>query len=412
MSSHRVAVVQAGSTLFDTPRTLDRMQAWCERVQATGAELAVFPEAYVGGYPKGLDFGCRVGSRSPEGRADFERYWNAAIEVPGPETARIGAFAAEMRCHLVVGVVERAGATLYCTALVFGSDGRLLGLHRKLMPTASERLLWGFGDGSTLPVVDTPAGRLGTVICWENYMPLLRQAMYVRGVQLWCAPTVDEREMWQASMRHIAYEGRCFVLSACQYLTRADCPAEYDCIQGQAADTVLIRGGSVIVSPLGEVLAGPLHGEEGVLTADIDLGAIARGKFDLDVTGHYARPDVFALRVDDRPKPAVAFVAMENGTAADTEMDTPRRGASCRDAVRRHRVQSRGPPVRDHPPGGLLFSAGVWGNVQTFTCNDRLFRPPTSSFTAAQPAHSWPPETDRKPPRSRCAWRGCTTSRR
>lgn len=305
MPSHRVAVVQAGASLFDTPRTLDRMQRHCEAAARERVELVVFPEAYVGGYPKGLDFGARVGSRTPAGRDDFLRYWQSAIEVPGPEVARIGGYAAELHAHLVVGVIERDGGTLYCTALVFGPDGALLGRHRKLMPTASERLIWGQGDGSTLPVVDAPAGRIGTAICWENYMPMLRQAMYAKGVSLWCAPTVDDREIWQASMRHIAYEGRTFVLSACQYFTRADAPADYDCVQGDDPGTVLIRGGSVIVGPLGDVLAGPVYGQEAVLTAEIDPLDTVRGKYDLDVVGHYARPDVFRLAVDERPRAAV-----------------------------------------------------------------------------------------------------------
>lgn len=306
MTKHRVAVVQAGSSMFDTPRTLERMEALCEEAARDGVELAVFPEAYIGGYPKGLDFGARVGMRTPAGRDDFRRYWEAAIEVPGPECARIGSYAARMKAHLVVGVIERDGATLYCTALFFGPDGALLGKHRKLMPTASERLVWGQGDGSTLTVLDTPVGRVGAAICWENYMPALRQSLYAKGVNLWCAPTVDEREMWQTSMRHIAYEGRTFVLSACQYMTRADAPESYDCIQGDDPKTELIRGGSVIVGPLGDVLAGPVYGREAVIAADIDLLDAIRGKYDLDVTGHYARPDIFHLEVDERPKLAVA----------------------------------------------------------------------------------------------------------
>ncbi|HEY4275232.1 MAG TPA: carbon-nitrogen hydrolase family protein [Rhizomicrobium sp.] len=305
MTRHRVAVIQAGSSLFDTPRTLDRMAAHCEAAARDGVELAVFPEAYVGGYPKGLDFGARVGSRSQTGRDDFLRYWQAAIDVPGPECTRIGQFARKMKAHLVTGVTERDGGTLYCSALFFGPDGALLGKHRKLMPTASERLIWGQGDGSTITVIDTPLGKIGAAICWENYMPSLRQTMYAKGVNLWCAPTVDEREIWQSSMRHIAYEGRTFVLSACQYLTRADAPDDYDCIQGDQPGTELIRGGSVIVSPLGEVLAGPVYGREAIVTADIDLNDILRGKYDLDVTGHYARPDIFRLMVDETPRSAV-----------------------------------------------------------------------------------------------------------
>lgn len=302
MSTQHVAVVQAGTTLFNTPATLDRMASLCQEVRQQGARLAVFPEAYIGGYPKGLDFGARVGSRTPAGREDFLRYWESAIEMSGPEVKRIGSFAMDMNAYLVVGVIERDGATLYCSALFFGPDGNLLGKHRKLMPTASERLIWGMGDGSTLPVFDTSVGKLGAAICWENYMPALRMAMYGKGINLWCAPTVDDRETWQSSMRHIACEGRSFVLSACQYLVRADCPADYDCIQGQAADTELIRGGSVIVGPLGEILAGPIYGREAVLSAQIDLRDTVRAKYDLDVVGHYARPDIFELRVDQQPR--------------------------------------------------------------------------------------------------------------
>jgi nitrilase len=298
MRQHRVAVVQAGTSLFNTPKTLERMAAHCEQARQEGVELAVFPEAYIGGYPKGLDFGARIGSRTAEGREDYLRYWRAAIEVNGPECRVMGELAANMKAHLVVGVIERDGTSLYCTALFFGPDGNLCGKHRKLMPTASERLVWAQGDGSTLPAIDTGMGRIGSAICWENYMPLLRQTMYDKGVDLWCAPTVDEREMWQCSMRHIAYEGRMFVLSACQYMTRADAPDDYAAFAGMPPETELIKGGSMIINPMGDIVAGPLRGGEGVLAATIDLDDIIRARFDLDVAGHYARPDVFSLRVD------------------------------------------------------------------------------------------------------------------
>ncbi len=311
MTQHRVAVVQAGSSLFDTPRTLERMAAHCGAAARDSIELAVFPEAYVGGYPKGLDFGARVGSRTAAGRDDFLRYWQAAIDVPGPECTAIGGFAKAMKAHIVTGAIERDGGTLYCSALFFGPDGSLLGKHRKLMPTASERLIWGQGDGSTITVLDTPIGKIGAAICWENYMPNLRQAMYAKGINLWCAPTVDEREIWQSSMRHIAYEGRAFVLSACQYMTRADAPANYDCVQGNDPKTELIRGGSVIMGPLGDILAGPVYGREAVIAADINLDDAIRGKYDLDVTGHYARPDIFKLIVDETARSPVANATPE-----------------------------------------------------------------------------------------------------
>ncbi|MFZ5608571.1 MAG: carbon-nitrogen hydrolase family protein [Pseudomonadota bacterium] len=291
--SIRAAVVQAAAAAFDLEATLDKAARLAGAAAAAGAQLAVFPEAFIGGYPKGADFGARVGQRSEEGRRAFQRYFEAAIEVPGPATDRLGEIAAAHGLVLIVGVIERDGGTLYCTALYFAADGRLLGKHRKLMPTAMERLIWGCGDGATMQAVDTPLGRVGALICWENYMPLARMALYAQGVALYCAPTVDDRDAWQHSMRHIAYEGRCFVLAACQYATRADYPADYQCAQGNDPKTVLIRGGSAIFDPFGEVLAGPVYGEETVLAAELDLGAIARGKYDLDVAGHYARRDVF-----------------------------------------------------------------------------------------------------------------------
>jgi nitrilase len=296
----RVAVVQDCPVPFDLSGTIAKAELLAQKAAASGAKLIVFPEAFVSGYPKGLDFGARVGMRSPQGRDVFRRYYDSAIALQSDECRRLGAVARETQTHLVIGVMEKDGGTLYCTVLFFGPDGALLGKHRKLMPTAMERLIWGFGDGSTLTVLDTPMGKLGAVICWENYMPLLRTAMYAKGVQIYCAPTADDRDTWTSTMQHVALEGRCFVLSACQYLTRGDCPDDYDAIQGGDPKTVLMRGGSCIVSPLGTLVAGPDFSGPSILTADLDLGDIARGKFDFDVTGHYARPDVFHLHVNER----------------------------------------------------------------------------------------------------------------
>jgi nitrilase len=300
----RAAVVQAAPVAFDRDATLDRVARWTAEAAADEAELVVFPEAFVSGYPKGADFGAVVGSRSPEGRDWFRRYYESAVDVPGPAVDRLGEIAAANRVHLAIGVIERTPGTLYCTVLFFGPDGQLLGKHRKLMPTAMERLIWGFGDGSTLTVVPTAIGRLGAVICWENYMPQLRLAMYDQGIELYCAPTVDDRESWLPTMRHIALEGRCFVLSANQFACRSDFPVDYP-VGSPTEDLPLIAGGSCIIDPMGTVLAGPARGEEAILIADLDLGQIVRGKFDLDVTGHYARPDVFRLLVDTRPQRAV-----------------------------------------------------------------------------------------------------------
>lgn len=297
----RAAVVQAGAVPFDSAACVDKAVDLIGRAAATGARVVVFPEAFIGGYLKGLGFGLVVGARDAAGRDEFRRALESAIVVPGPETARLGEAAAAHGCYVVIGVIERDGGTCYCTALYFGPDGALLGTHRKLMPTALERMIWGFGDGSTLKAVDSPYGKIGAVICWENYMPMLRMAMYAQQVALYCAPTADDRDSWLPSMRHIALEGRCFVLTACQVLRKDAFPADVRVSLGDTPDALLMRGGSAIVSPLGVVLAGPHFGDETILTADLDLADIARGKFDFDVVGHYARPDVFRLTVNDAP---------------------------------------------------------------------------------------------------------------
>ena len=306
-STVRVAVVQAGSIPFDTDACVEKVVRLTADATAKGAKLVLFPEAFVAGYPKGLNYGLVVGARDPAGREEFRLYLDSAIKVPGPHTERMGEAAAAGGCYLVVGVIERELGTCYCTVLFFGPDGALLGKHRKLMPTALERMIWGFGDGSTLTAVDSPYGRIGSVICWENYMPMLRMAMYAKDVALYCAPTADDRDTWLPTMRHVALEGRCFVLTACQYLRKRDFPASVRVSLGDAPEAVLMRGGSAIVSPLGKVLAGPAFDGETILTADLDLGDIGRGKFDFDVAGHYSRPDVFQLTVNEKPaRPVVA----------------------------------------------------------------------------------------------------------
>lgn len=306
MSKSVVAALQIGSLPEGKAATLEQILSYEDAIIEAGAQLVVMPEALLGGYPKGEGFGTQLGYRLPEGRDAFARYFANAVEVPGAETEALAGLAARTGANLVLGVIERAGSTLYCTALYFDPQHGLVGKHRKLMPTGTERLIWGKGDGSTLPVLDTQVGRVGAVICWENMMPLLRTAMYAKGVEVWCAPTVDEREMWQASMRHIAHEGRCFVVSACQVQAS---PQELGLeIANWPAERPLIAGGSLIVGPMGEVLAGPLVGRAGLLTAQIDTAELVRARYDYDVVGHYARPDVFELTVDERAKAGVRFI--------------------------------------------------------------------------------------------------------
>lgn len=301
----KVAVVQASPVIFDCVRTLKKVHTLAGEAAGQGARLVVFPEAFVSAYPRGLNFGAVVGSRSEQGREQFRRYWESSVDVPGPAVDALSRTAKTCRIYLVIGVIERDRGTLYCTVLFFAPNGRYLGKHRKVMPTASERLVWGFGDGSTMPVFDTPLGKLGAVICWENYLPLLRAAMYAKGIELYCAPTADPRDSWIASMRHIAVEGRCFVLSCNQFNRRRDFPEDYSAELGADPDSVVTRGGSCIVDPFGNFLAGPNLEGESILVAEVDRAQIVRGKFDLDVVGHYARPDIFQLQVDERPKKPV-----------------------------------------------------------------------------------------------------------
>ena len=298
-STVRAAVVQAASVAFDRERTLEKAGDLLADAARRGARVVVFPEAFVPGYPWGE-------VRTPEERAV---YWASAVEVPGPAVGALGAIARGAGVHLVVGVVERDGGTLYCAVLFFAPTGRYLGKHRKLMPTGPERLVWGFGDGSTLPVFATAVGRIGAVICWENYMPLLRTAMYAKGVQLYCAPTADGRDSWVATVRHIAREGGCFVLSCNQFCRRRDYPAAFATPLGDDPEAVLSPGGSCIADSSGALLAGPDYDRETILVADLDLDEIARAKFDFDAVGHYARPDVFRLEVNERATPPVTGIA-------------------------------------------------------------------------------------------------------
>ena len=302
MTRFTVAAIQAGSKLFDTPATIDLFEQKLQAVKSRGADLIVFPEAFIGGYPKGIDFGVRVGMRSPEGRAQFQAYFEGAISRNSPELQRICGAVKEAAINTVLGLIEKDGGTLYCSSVCIGRDGTILSWHRKLMPTAMERVIWGQGDGSTMGVAQMDVGVVSMAICWENYMPLYRSHLYNQGTQIHCVPTVDDRDVWLPTMQMIALEGRCFVVSACQFMIAGDVKADwFKSIQGTSPETVLIGGGSCILSPMGEILAAPLFNQEAILTAEIDLDEIMRGKFDLDNSGHYSRPDVFNLSVETKP---------------------------------------------------------------------------------------------------------------
>lgn len=308
MATVTVAAVQAAYVLMDQQACLDKAVDLIKRAAAEGARIVVFPEVFVPGTPIWID------SR-PIWDGDEQWYSllvDQAVVVPGPATEALGAAAREAGVHLVIGVDERElhGTTIYNATLYFGPDGALLGKHRKLMPTGSERTVWGMGDGSTLPVIDTGYGRLSGLTCWENYMPLARFYLYAQGVDLWAAPTLAQGDGWVASMRHIAREGRCYVVGVNPCLHVDQIPTDFPSREtlwsvGPDDDGWVEPGNSVIVGPNGELLAGPARHEETILTADVDLDAVRSARRLFDPVGHYNRPDVFRLVADTRPHPAV-----------------------------------------------------------------------------------------------------------
>ena len=298
------AAVQATPVFLDREATVEKACRLVAEAAELGARLVVFPEAFVAGYPYWLWGDRPAAVEGPEQRA-FAALWREAIDVPGPASERLGAAARAAGACVVIGVNERESAygrgTLYNTLLTFGPDGSLLGRHRKLVPTYKERTVWGSGDGSTLAVHPTPLGRIGGLICWENFMPLARYHQYAQGVQVHVAATVDDSPSWQQLVRTIAAEGRIFVVAVCQRFARSQFPDESILGGFPPEADVLSGGGSLIVAPGGEVLADPLEGGEGILTAEIDLARVVAEKHSLDVAGHYARPDVFRLTVNEAP---------------------------------------------------------------------------------------------------------------
>lgn len=305
MAYSRVAVVQAATSAFDSWGAVELVEKWTRKAAKEGAQLVVFPESFIGGYPKGSDFGAVVGQRTPEGREAFRVYFESAIAVPGPQVERLTEIARNSSVYMIVGVIEREGNTLYCSILTISPQGSIINKRRKLMGVGTERLLFGWGDGSTLNVLETPLGLLGTLMCWENLMPAARMALYGQGIQIYCAPTAVGSDVDIASARHIAREGRCFVLAAHLLVNESSFPNDYPPLGSTPAERIRSSGGSAIVGPNGEVLEGPIWDDEALLVADVDLDEIVRWKYDFDVTGHFARPDLFTLNIDRTRRPVV-----------------------------------------------------------------------------------------------------------
>ena len=308
MATVTIAAVQAAYILMDQRACLEKAITLLQQASDGGAGIVVFPEAFIPGTPIWID------SRPIwDGDADwYAMLVDQAVVVPGPVTDALGEAARAAGTYLVIGVQEREqhGSTIYNTTLYFASDGALLGKHRKLMPTGSERTVWGMGDGSTLPVFDTPHGRLSGLTCWENFMPLARYYLYSQGVDIWAAPTLAQGDGWIATMRHIALEGRCFVIGVNPCLHVDQIPDDFPHRDSlwtvdDDSDGWVEPGNSIIVDPTGKIMAGPARREETILYADLDLASVHAARRFFDPVGHYSRPDIFQLHVDIRPRVGV-----------------------------------------------------------------------------------------------------------
>ncbi|MDT0607148.1 carbon-nitrogen hydrolase family protein [Croceitalea rosinachiae] len=299
----KVGVVQDSPVFFDKKRTLDKMEILIKKHAKDGCDLLVFPESFIPGYPRGFDFGAKIGSRTREGKSLYAEYYKNSMSIRGEGMKRLMQLSHTYSLYLVVGFTEKCenNGSLYCSMVYISPKDGLMGVHRKIKPTGTERVIWAEADGTSLVTFDTKIGKLGGLICWENYMPAARMAMYQKGVEIYIAPTADSREEWTATMKHIALEGRCFVLGSNQYFTKSMYPEKYQKLVLDEPEN-MCSGGSIIVSPKGRVLAGPLFNESGVLTADIDLDEIIHAKMDFDTNGHYTRNDIFRFHVNNQPE--------------------------------------------------------------------------------------------------------------
>ncbi len=299
----KVCLIQDSPVFFDKEKTIDKLETLTAKYAAQGCELIVFPESFIPGYPRGFNFGATIGRRTTEGRALYADYYNNSIDLQGDDRKRLEELAASQNIYMVIGVTEKqeTNGSLYCSMVYISPTQGLLGVHRKIKPTGTERLIWAEAGAEAMVTFKTKIGKLGGLICWENYMPLARMAMYQKGVEIYIAPTADSRPEWTASMQHIALEGRCFVLGCNQYYTKSMYPEKYQSLVEKEQEDIC-PGGSIIVSPLGKVIAGPLFGESGALVATLDLDEINQSKLDFDVIGHYARNDMFDFKVNGQPE--------------------------------------------------------------------------------------------------------------
>lgn len=308
----QIAIIQESPVLLDRTRTLEKAVQLAHQAASAGSELVVFPEAYISGYPSWV-WRLRPSGDWGASEALHSRLLDSAVDIDAGDLKPLCDCAKQHKISIVCGMNERDGklsqATVYNTVVVVGPDGTILNRHRKLMPTNPERMVWGFGDGSGLKVVDTPAGRVGTLLCWENYMPLARYALYSQNVELYIAPTYDSGDDWLGTLQHIAREGRCWVICSGVALTRSDIPADFPNREElyPAAEEWINPGDSAVIAPGGEMVAGPMRKEKGILHAEVDAKRVGIAKRDLDITGHYSRPDIFTLNVNTQPQSPIKF---------------------------------------------------------------------------------------------------------
>jgi len=298
----KVGVVQATPVLFNVEATVAKIVEWIERASSQGVQLLLFPESFIPCYPRGLNFDAVIGKRTELSRKTWLDYWEHSVDLSTSQLDPLKQAIKTAGMFVGLGITEKEniGGSLYCTLVYFDPQGNIVGKHRKIKPTALERYIWGESSGESLVSFDTNIGKIGGLICWENYMPMARMSMYMKGVEIYLAPTADARPAWQSAMQHIALEGRCFVMGANQFVRKQDYPQRHqESIQGEPE--IMSAGGSVIIAPTGEILAGPVWNEECLLTAELDFKVLAKSKLDFDVVGHYARKDIFKLTVVDQP---------------------------------------------------------------------------------------------------------------
>ena len=298
----KVCLIQDAPVFFDKEASLQKLTTLVEKYSAE-ADLIVFPESFIPGYPRGFSFGAKVGRRSDEGKALYAEYINNSIDLGGVDRKRLEELSKSNNTYLVIGATEKESqhGSLYCSVIYISPTQGLLGVHRKIKPTGTERVIWSEAAGESLVTFDTSIGKLGGLICWENYMPLARMSMYQKGVEIYLAPTADSRPSWTSTMQHIAMEGRCFVLGCNQYFTKSMYPKRFHS-QIKDEEENMCEGGSIIVSPIGEILAGPLFGSAGALLAELDLEEVSKSKLGFDVVGHYSRKDIFNYSVNGQPE--------------------------------------------------------------------------------------------------------------